>query len=63
MKDAAWAVCERVAEIQQILQDHLEAGKYRIDEVAWLINEILSEDGLREAMHKLGYLGPTALRH
>jgi hypothetical protein len=63
MKDAAWEVCERVAEVQAILQEHIETGKYQTDEVAWLISEILSEEGLREAMDSIGYLGPSTPRH
>jgi hypothetical protein len=63
MRHPIWAICERLAEIQAILEDHLEAGKYRTDEVPWLINEILSEDGLREDMRLVGYLQPNAPRH
>jgi hypothetical protein len=63
MKNPIWSICERLSEIQAILEDHLEAGKYRNDELPWLISEILSEDGLREAMHRVGYLQPNAVRH
>jgi hypothetical protein len=63
MKKAVWAICDRLVEVQAILQEHLETGKYRKDEVAWLIAEILSEEGLSEAMHSIGYLEPSAVRH
>ncbi len=63
MKNPIWAICERLSEIQAILEAHLEAGKYRTDEVPHLIREILSEDGLREAMDTVGYLSPNVPRH
>jgi hypothetical protein len=63
MNNAVWAICEHLAEVQAILQAHLESGIYTSDEVPWLINEILSEDGLREAMDALGYPRATAQRH
>ncbi len=63
MKNAVWAICERLAEIQAILEDHLETGIYSREEVPRLINEILSEEGLREAMDAVGYAGPSIVRH
>ena len=63
MKDSVWAICERVAEVKALLEDHLEHGKYQTNEVPWLINEILSEDGLLEAMLAVGYLEAKAARH
>ena len=63
MKNPIWAICERLSEIQAVIESHLETGTYRTDEVAWLISEILSEDGLREAMDTVGYLPPNAPRH
>jgi hypothetical protein len=62
MKHAVWEICERIAEVQAILED-LETGKYRKNEVPFLINEILSEDGLREAMNAVGYLKSNVVRH
>ena len=63
MKNPIWAICERLSEIQTVIESHLEAGTYRTDEVPWLISEILSEDGLREAMDTVGYLPPSTPRH
>lgn len=63
MKNPIWAICERVVEVQAILEDHLETGKYRRDELPRLISEILGEEGLREAMDAVGYLRPDAPRH
>jgi hypothetical protein len=63
MKDAVWAICERIAEVKALIEDHLEHGKYQTSEVPWLVNEILSEDGLREAMLAVGYLLPKPARH
>jgi hypothetical protein len=53
MKDAVWAICEHVAEVKALLEDHLENGKYQRNEVPRLINEILSDEALREAMAKV----------
>ncbi len=63
MKDAVWAICEHIAEVKALVEDHLENGKYQTQEVPWLINEILSEDGLREAMLAVGYRLPKAVQH
>jgi hypothetical protein len=63
MKEAVWAICERLAEIQALLEDHLETGIYKREEVPRLINEILSEEGLREALDAVGYLAPSIKRH
>ena len=63
MKNPIWAICERLSEIQTVIDSHLETGTYRTDEVPRLISEILSEDGLREAMDTVGYLPPNAPRH
>jgi len=63
MRDAVWAICERIAEVKALVEEHLESGTYRKNEVPWLINEILSEDGLQEAMLAVGYLEPKSIRH
>jgi hypothetical protein len=63
MKDAVWAICERVAEVKALIEDHLEHGKFQTNEVPLLINEILSEEGLREAMLAVGYQQPKPARH
>jgi hypothetical protein len=63
MQDAVWAICERVAEVKALLEDHLENGKYQRNEVPWLINEILSDEALREAMLAVGYNLPKPAQH
>lgn len=63
MKDAVWAICEHIAEVKTLVEDHLESGKYKTREVPWLINELLSEDGLREAMLAVGYRLPKPAQH
>lgn len=63
MNDAVWAICERVAEVKALLEEHLENGKYRRNEVPWLINEILSDEALREAMLSVGYNLPKPAQH
>jgi len=63
MKSAVWAICEHLAEVQAILEAHLESGIYSRDEIPRLINDILSGEGLREAMDAVGYPGPCTKRH
>jgi len=46
-----------------LLEEHLENGKYQKNEVPWLINEILSDEALREAMAKVGYNLPKPAHH
>ena len=63
MNDAVWAICEHVAEVKALLEEHLENGKYQRNEVPRLINEILSDEALREAMAKVGYNLPKPAHH
>jgi hypothetical protein len=63
MTDAVWAICERIAEVKTLVEEHLESGTYQKSEIPFLINEILSEDGLQEALLAVGYLSPKSIRH
>jgi hypothetical protein len=53
--EAVFAICERVAEFQALLHDHLECGKHSAAEVIAKAQSILSEDGLLRAMWEVGY--------
>lgn len=58
LKASAWAICERVAEAQALLHDHVECGKYTADEVVRKVSALLSEAGLIRAMWEVGYFPP-----
>ena len=49
-------VCERVSEAQAILDDHINGGKLTAAEAIEKLQALLSEPGLFEAMHHIGYL-------
>jgi hypothetical protein len=49
-------VCERVSEAQAILDDHINGGKLTAAEAIEKLQALLSEPGLLEAMHHIGYL-------
>jgi len=53
-----FAICERVAEVQALLHDHVECGKHTPAEVVAKAQAILSEDALLEAMYAVGYFPP-----
>ena len=53
--EAVFAICERVAEVQALLHDHLECGKHYAAEVIAKAQSILSEDDLLRALWKVGY--------
>src|ERR1700676_699978 len=59
MSKHAFAICERVAEVQALLHDHLECGKHSPTEVIEKANAILSENELLKAMFDVGYFPPT----
>jgi hypothetical protein len=50
-----WKICERVAEVQALLDDHLAGGKHTAADVAAKAQSILSEDELLRAMFDVGY--------
>jgi hypothetical protein len=53
--EAVFAICERVAEVQALLHDHVECGKHTAEEVVKKLQKILSEDELLKAMWGVGY--------
>lgn len=54
----AWAICERVAEAQALLNDHLEGGRFTADELVRKLAVLMAEEGLLRAMWEVGYFPP-----
>ena len=50
-----WEICERVAEVQARLHDHVECGKHSAAEVVAKAQVVLSESVLLRAMFDVGY--------
>ncbi len=55
MNDHVMAICDRVAEVQSLLRDHLKGGSHTAAEVVEKAQQILSENALLRAMHTVGY--------
>ena len=55
----AWEICERVAEIQALLDDHLAGGKHMAADVVAKAEAVLSEPELVRAMFDVGYFLPN----
>lgn len=58
IKSAAWAICDRLAEAQALLHDHLESGRFTSDEIVKKLAALMSEEGLLRAMWQLEYFSP-----
>ena len=54
-----WEICERVAEVQALLDDHLAGGKHSAADVVAKAQAILSESELLQAMFDGGYFPPN----
>ena len=54
-----WEICERVAEVQALLHDHIECGKHSAADVVAKAQAVLSESELSRAMLDVGYTPPT----
>jgi hypothetical protein len=54
-----WAICERMAEVQTLLDDHIAAGKHSAADVVAMAQAILSEPALLRAMFDVGYFPPN----
>jgi hypothetical protein len=50
-----WAICERVAEVQGLLDDHVAGGKHTAADLVAKAQGILSEPALLRAMFDVGY--------
>ena len=59
MKESVWAICDRVAEVQALLHDHIECGKHSAVDVAAKAQVVLSEPELLRAMFDVGYFPPN----
>jgi hypothetical protein len=56
---AMLAICERVAEVQALLDDHVRGGKHTAAEVVAKAQAVLSERQLLRAMLDVGYFLPN----
>ena len=54
-----WEVCERVAEVQALLDDHLAGGNHSAADVVAKAQAMLSEAELLQAMFDVGYFPPS----
>jgi hypothetical protein len=55
----AWEICERVAEVQALLHDHVECGKHSAADMVAKAQAVLSEAELLRAMIDVGYFPPN----
>ena len=55
-----WEICERVAEVQALLHDHIEGGKRSAAVVVAKAQAVLSEPELLRAMFDVDYFPPNA---
>jgi hypothetical protein len=55
----AWEICERVAEVQALLDDHIAGGKHSAADVVAKAQAVLSESDLLRAMFDVGYFPPN----
>jgi hypothetical protein len=54
-----WKICERLAEVQALLDDHLTGGKHSAADVVAKAQAVLSEPELLRAMFDVGYFPPN----
>jgi hypothetical protein len=54
-----WKICERVAEVQALLHDHVECGKHSAADVVAKAQAVLSEPDLLRAMFDVDYFPPN----
>jgi hypothetical protein len=59
MCEAVFAICERMAEIQALFDDHLAGGKHTAADVVAKAQAVLSEPELLRAMFNVGYFPPN----
>ena len=50
-----WEICERVTEVQALLDDHIVGGKHSAADVVAKAQAVLSESELVRAMFDVGY--------
>jgi hypothetical protein len=59
MSEAVFAIWERVAEVQALLDDHIAGGKHSAADVVAKAQAVLSEPELLRAMFDVGYFPPN----
>ena len=57
--EQAFAIYERVAEVQALLHDHIECGKHSAADVIAQAQAVLSEPELLRTMFDVGYFPPN----
>jgi hypothetical protein len=57
--DPLWKICERVAEVQALLHDHVECGKHSAADMVAKAQAVLSESELLRATFDVGYFPPN----
>jgi hypothetical protein len=60
VENPVWGTCERVAEVQAMLHDHIECGKHSAADVVAKVQAVLTEWELLRAMFDVGYFPPNA---
>jgi len=56
-----WEICERVPEVQALLDDHVAGGKHSAADVVAKAQVVLSDSELLRAMFDVGYFPPNTL--
>jgi hypothetical protein len=54
-----WAICERVAEVPALLDDHIAGGKHSAGHVVAKAQAVLSEPEMLRAIFDVGYFPPN----
>jgi hypothetical protein len=54
-----WEICDRVAEVQTLLDDHIAGGKHSAADVVAKAQAVLTESELLRAMFDVGYFPPN----
>ena len=59
VSNPVWKICERVAEVQALLDDQLAGGKHSAADVVAKAQAVRSEAELLQAMFDVGYFPPS----
>jgi hypothetical protein len=59
VSNPVWAICEHVAEVQALLDDHLAGDKHTATDVVAKAQAVLSAAELLRAMFVVGYFPPN----
>jgi hypothetical protein len=55
MQNAAFEICERVAEAQSLIHDHVECGRHSAEQLVLRLRVLFEERALLQAMYDVGY--------